>query len=117
MRWRFQIASDASSIDPDLLGDPAEDHLIIDELTGPLGITYLNDIAAWFSDNNIREGYQVQCAGSCFKGPYGIQWKRIEITFDNARMPTGLSQHLQAIWGDENTSLAEGHSTCLSHIA
>src|SRR3546814_10137129 len=48
--------------------------LIIDGMSGDLGMTYVNDVASWYARENIRSGYQIRVAGHCFKGPYAIMW-------------------------------------------
>src|SRR3546814_3336842 len=91
--------------------------LIIDEMSGDLGMTYVNDVASWYARENIRSGYQIRVAGHCFKGPYAIMWDQIQIIFEDEHVTAGLSLHLAQIWGPENVPLDEAHEARLDRIA
>ncbi len=94
-------------------GDPASmtldghmDRVVIEDLEGDdNALAYLGQIALFFSDNNIRTGYQVEVIGSCNKVPQGINWGPITVTFEESDGVKLLVAHLESAWGPQEASL------------
>ena len=91
--------------------------LVIDEMVGDLGLSYINDVAVWYAGQNVRVGYRIRIEGHCFKGPYAIAWDQIQIIFEDDAIPSGLVPHLTALWGPQNTILEEADVPRLERIA
>lgn len=107
MRWTF-IPADPTALPEGNRDYKWEDHIIIDEMTGEdIGISYLSDVAVWYADNNIRNGYDFFIEGGCFKGPYALQWKQIIIVFEEDPAVALLVEHLTAQWGAQGEQLGE----------
>src|SRR3546814_20389711 len=66
MRWTIRFPEPSA---PSSSADSDDDlaRLIIDEMSGDLGMTYVNDVASWYARENIRSGYQIRVAGHSFK--------------------------------------------------
>src|SRR3546814_7846261 len=91
MRWTIRFPEPSA---PSSSADSDDDlaRLIIDEMSGDLGMTYVNDVASWYARENIRSGYQIRVAGHCFKGPYAIMWDQIQIIFEDERSEEHTSE-------------------------
>lgn len=116
MRWQL-IKADAAA---PAVGQPDDawlDSILIDELAGGLGMTYLNDVAVFYDERDIRHGYDFKIEGSCFKGRYGLEYKTIRIILEDTDAPTGLIEHLTSIWGPQGTLIDEGFRPRLTRIA
>lgn len=116
MKWQFIAGNPKARPLPDGADDEWMGRIEIDEMVGDLGMTYVNDIAVWYADGNIRTGYEIKVEGSCFKGPYAIKWSRIRILFEDEGAPDGLVEHLTALWGRPGEHLAEGDEPRLDRI-
>lgn len=116
MRWRFEKGDPDAKPLPDGTDEGYLDRIIIDEMVGDLGMTYVNDFAVWYADNNIRTGWDLVVRGGCFKGPYAIKWTRIDLMFEEDGPPDGLFEHLEALWGPQGEHLEEGDEPRLSRI-
>lgn len=106
MRWKFVPGDpDSETVDGD------QDRIVIDGLEGEeTPLACIGEIGLFYADNNIRHGYDVDLKGSCAKGPQGINWGPITITFEDAAAPTPdavstLRTHLNRIWGPEGEIL------------
>src|SRR3546814_11883028 len=106
MRWTIRFPEPSA---PSSSADSDDDlaRLIIDEMSGDLGMTYVNDVASWYARENIRSGYQIRVAGHCFKGHSAIMWDQIPLIFEHEHVTTGLSLHLAQI---ERTTVVWGKS-------
>lgn len=115
MRWQL-IPGDPTPPAPGAEDDKYDDRIVIDEMVGDLGMTYVNDVAVFFAERNIRHGYDIKATGGCFKGPYAIKWKRIEIMIEDSAVPNGLLEHLTTLWGPAGEMLDEGDEPRLDRI-
>lgn len=114
MRWQIIPGDPANDDKVDEFG--YMDRVTVTDMAGDLGMTYLSDVAVWFADQNIRAGYDVRAVGGCFKGPYAIKWRKIEIALEPEVPVDLLRTHLASIWGPEGQHLAEGDDPRLARI-
>lgn len=106
MRWTF--TSGNPDADDDLDDNAYMDSIVIDDVRGEdVGLGYLDDIAVWYADNNVRHGYHVAIEGSAFKGPYVLEWDRIVVHFEECGAVAALREHLHAAWGPEGVALGQ----------
>lgn len=101
MRWQF-IPADPRS-DDDL---EAQDRIRIDSFEGwESGLSYLSDIASWYADEDVREGYDFRVEGSAFKGRRSLDYREVVVAFEPSPGVAGLRAHLAVAWGPEGEVL------------
>jgi len=101
MQWNYVPGDPASiTIDGDL------DRIVITDLAGMDNVlAYIGQIASFYAERNIRAGYDLKLEGSCNKGPQGINWGPFEIVFEDDPGSLLLRNHLEALWGPQNTRI------------
>jgi len=106
MRWRFVPGNPDN--DDAACRNGHLDRIVVSDTHGEeVALGYLIDIATWYAENNVRQGYAVAAEGGAFKGPYALQWERIEIAFDECGAVAMLREHLLSAWGPENQHLGQ----------
>lgn len=101
MKWKF-IPADEASLDDFL----AQDRIRVDSFDSwESGLSYLNDVAVWYSEQNVRQGYDFRIEGYAFKGPRNLDYRYVEFSFEPSQGITLLREHLATAWGAEGLDL------------
>lgn len=101
MKWIFTPADPESPDDFE-----SQDRIRVDSFDGwESGLSYLNDVATWYSDQNIREGYDFRIEGYAFKGPRSLDYDLVEFSFEPSKGIALLREHLATAWGPEGQDL------------
>ena len=101
MKWTFIPADKASDDD-----FASQDRIRVDSFDGwESGLSYLDDVATWYAEQNVREGYDFRIEGFAFKGPRSLDYEHVEFSFEPSDGIARLREHLSTAWGPEGALL------------